>query len=153
MYILKRQLFPFKKFQILSSNFCCSPPPSRQWLVRVFAHKFCRLTQTDYNETSQGINTKHFFECQSVIPLTTVLQGTQTPPHQAQPLAFTACRQTCIYLSLQGTTQASKPWSLRSPMQPWPQEHEGGQQQLLINATPRVHFSPCLRAARSLKFL
>lgn len=34
MYILKRQLFPFKKFQILSSNTFDTPHLHPGWLVR-----------------------------------------------------------------------------------------------------------------------
>lgn len=65
MHILKRQLFPFKKFQILSSNTSAAPhlhPGTADQLDGVFAHNFYRVTQTYYNETSQGRNTKQFFE-------------------------------------------------------------------------------------------
>lgn len=62
---MKRQLFPFKKFQILSSNNFATPHPHpgiADSLDRVFAHKFCSLIQTYCHKTSQGINTKQFFE-------------------------------------------------------------------------------------------
>lgn len=53
---------------------------------------------------------------------------------------------TCVYLSLQGTTQTLKPWSLSPPVQPQAEEHREDSSTCSLMLS-QVRFSPCLEAS------